>query len=159
MYVPFHNGDHPPSTLPDRFSRSLRSGPGRRPRSIRGTRRDVDDEEEERDSEESTSLNGGDDDDYRPFHIRAQSSVASSSTSTTRELASRLRSQRQQAARYVGDESTEESDSAHHNHVIGRHQTSNIRRAAESPVHPCEGDEEDGLGEPADSQKVWLAYS
>lgn len=142
----------------------MRSGPGRRPRSIRGTRRDTDDDEE-RDSEDSTSFLGGDDDDYRPGHVRAQASLSSNGSSTTRELASKLRSRRQRAARYVGEESAEESESGGgQGHVIGRLQTSNVRRAVESPIEreePCDGGGGGGAGldAHAGSQKVWLAYS
>jgi hypothetical protein len=128
-------------------------------------------------------MNGGDDDDYRPIHThtstrtRTQPSpvVAASSSSATRELASRLRSQRQRAARYVVDDSTEESSSDNDHaagsprararvNVVGRLQTSNVRRAMESPSSsssPVENPREggDGVGEYADSQKVRLAYS
>lgn len=112
-------------------SPSLRSGPGRRPRSIRGTRRGTD-EEEERDSD-LTSIDGGgdDDDDYRPVVISAPG--------TTRELVSRLRRERRRTIRYVAGDSTEESDTGVES---GWLQTSNVRHTVESPI--CG---EDGLAE------------
>ena len=87
MYVvpfPFNENPLPVSTYPCVvvFFHSLRSGPGRRPRSIRGTRHDTD-EEEGCDSEDSTSLNGDDDDDYRPIHTtRAQQQQQPPATAT-----------------------------------------------------------------------------
>jgi len=162
--------------------------------------------DDERDSD-VTSLDGGDDDDeYQPLSLPTTSTTSSEPSSsqggsetlslslTTSELASRLRRQRQHqrsaavvAAAAVRSvvEDTEESDSSGSD-AGARVQTSNVRRAVDSPDHTADSpmghadspmgqsaigqpDEmllaqhsatsaADGSAEWVDLLKVWLAY-